>query len=346
MVIRIAIADENTEYINRLINVLERYENLDLSAYTDTDALENAIRTKKIDILLFGSSIISSYMLENREFIPVILWEDEGANQEFLQYRKIYKYQSISKIYQQILEIYAEISGDSGEMPGHRKVTTIAFYSPIGGAGKTTIALAAATKYALQGKRTIYLNLENIASDDCYLPRTEGHGISEIAASLEENINHSLKIQSLLQTKRENLFYLNHFDSPNDFAELSEDEEKKLIEIIQRTGLFDVLVIDMQTVVDEKAMAVFELADRVVLVEKPDEIAEKKLCCFYGQTHIINEYGRKMVRVMNFYSGHEKNRSVDIALIGKVNATQNPDAAQFIAAIAENPANNYLMSLI
>lgn len=346
MVIRIAIADEDIEYINRIINILERYDNLDILAYTDTDALENAIRTKKIDILLFGSSIISPYMLEDRDFIPVVLWDEENGSQEVMQYRKIYKYQRISKIYQQILEIYAEISGDSGEMQGQNKAAIVAFYSPVGGAGKTTLALAAATKYARQGKRTIYLNLENMASDDCYLPETEGHGISEVAASLEDNINHTLKIQSLLQTKRENLFYLNHFDSPNDFAELSAEEEKQLIEVIQKTGLFDVIIIDMQTVTDEKSKIVFELADRIALIEKPDEMAEKKLHRFYGQAYIMNEYGRKMVRILNFYTGHEKNTAVDITLLGRINAAQNPDAAQFITAIAEDISNNYLLNLV
>ena len=75
------------------------------------------------------------------------------------------------------------------------------------GCGKTTLSLVAATKLAMQGKRTLYVNLEDIASEECYLPRTEEKGMSEIVANLGSNVNFTMKLQSLLQSKTENLYY-------------------------------------------------------------------------------------------------------------------------------------------
>lgn len=256
------------------------------------------------------------------------------------------KYQRISKIYQQILEVYAEVCGDTGVVAGQKKTSVIAVYSPVGGAGKTTTALCAATKYAVQGLRCLYLGLEDIGSEECYLPGSDVRGVSEIAACLGENMNFTMKIQSLLQTGQNNLFYLNHFESPNDVYELSTEDLKELMEVFEKSGLFDVIVVDMSCSMDAKAQVVFELADRIVVVEKTDRIASAKMTGFLNQMHIINAYGKKMVRLLNFYTGRESTVPSEIPVIGRINVAQNPEPGQFIAAAAQDACSNCLLQLL
>ncbi|MBR1851721.1 MAG: hypothetical protein IJ794_00895, partial [Lachnospiraceae bacterium] len=57
MIIKMAIADNNDEYIERLLNVLEGYEDLNLSVYTDRSALEQALASKHFDVFLFDPSV-------------------------------------------------------------------------------------------------------------------------------------------------------------------------------------------------------------------------------------------------------------------------------------------------
>ena len=57
MLIRIAIADSDNEYIDRLTNVLETYDDVSLSIYTDRYALETALMTKSFDVLLFSPEL-------------------------------------------------------------------------------------------------------------------------------------------------------------------------------------------------------------------------------------------------------------------------------------------------
>ena len=347
MVLKIAIADKNEEYVERLLGVLEEYEELNISVFTDETALEQALMSQKFDVLLFDASVYNGYADGNKKTLQILLLDEEkGVPEQFQKIRKIRKYQRISKIYQQILEVYAEVCGDMGTIAGQKKTSIVAVYSPIGGAGKTTVALCAATKYAMQGKRSLYLSLEDIGSQECYLPRTEERGISEVVARLDENINYAMKVQSLMQTKQTNLFYLNHFDSPNDVYELSPEDVKNLIDVLGKTGLFDVIVLDMECSMDAKALTVFEVADHIVVVEKADNMAASKMTCFVNQAHIKNAYGKKMVRVQNFYMGRESAVNSEIPVIGRINAAQNPDPAQFITAIAQDGCSNCLLQLV
>lgn len=347
MILRIAIVDENRDYISRMLNTLGEYENLTLSVFTEQAALEQALLYQKFDVLLFNPDIYDGHMDGEKKFVPVVLLDEErGIQAQFQDYRKIRKYQRISKIYQQILEVYAEVCGDTGAVTGQAKTKVIAFYSPCGGAGKTTMALCAAAKYAVQGYRCLYLSLEDVASESCFLPQTGDKGISEIAASLGENINFTMKIQSLLQTRQDNLFYLNHFGSPNDVYELSVEEVKEMVQLFGNTGLFDVVVLDMMSVLDAKALAVFELADSIALIERGDEISNIKVGRFLEQAHIKNAYGKKMRRVLNFYRGKESQVKSDVPVIGRVNAMQNPVPAQFIAVTVQDGSSNCFLQLL
>lgn len=348
MLIRLAIADKNTEYSRRLMAVLEQYEELEVSVYEDMEVFrkDTEVNKRRADILLFDSSVYDGYFDKRQGFVPVVLWDADTVDDRLENYRRVRKYQCIDKIYKQILGIYSEQSSDAWNLNEKTAVTTVAVYSPTGGVGKTTIALTAAAKYAAQGIRTLYLNLENIASDDCYLPMTGARGIAQIAESLGESMNHALKIQSLLLEKTSNFYYMEHFGSPNDLCAMSVEEEQQLIRIFQGAGLFDVIVIDMQSVLDEKAAAVFELADKILLIERADEASEKKQGCFLEQAHIKNAYGRKMLRILNFYTGRESGVQTEIPLIGKVNAVQGTKMQQLIDALAADGNSNFLLQTV
>lgn len=347
MIIKMAIADADEEYIERLLNVLEGYEDLNLSVYTDRNALEMALASRHFDVFLFDPSVFDGQVDIGKNTLAVMLL-DENVNipESCRDYKKVKKYQRISRTYQQILGLYSEVCGDVGGVIGGGGVSAIAVYSPVGGVGKTTIALAIATRLADMGQRVFYMSLEDIASEDCYLPQSDAKGLSDVAANLGQNINFTMKIQALLQNKNQNLYYLNHFDSPNDINEMRGEEVTELIEQLEKTGLFDVLVIDTGISMNDKLLHLFESADKIVLVEKEDAIAIRKLNCFLGQSHIINEYANKMCRVINFHMGRDSVLQTNIPLIGRINAVQNPEPTQYIAALSGDPSMGFASRLI
>lgn len=347
MNIKLAIADKNEEYIKRLLNVLEEYDDLSISVYTDKKSLEKALAEKNFDVLLFDASVCEGQVPVEKASLGIMLLDEAedipaGCN----NYPKIKKYQRISKIYKKILDLYADRSGNREILSNEKKSKTVAFYSPIGGAGKTTIALASAARLALMGYKTFYLNLEDIASEAFYLPQTGEKGASEILSCLGTDINFKMKLQGLMQVKGENLFYLNHFDTPNDIYELAPEEIEELVYSILKTGLFDFLLIDMGTSLDEKAVKVFETADHVAIIEKPDMISAGKLEIFFRQIYIMQEYGKKMKGLLNFDIGRTNAFEKRIFQIGRIHMVQNPDAGQFVTMLSESSMSDFVKAFL
>ena len=345
--IRIAVADENEEYLDRLVSVLEEYKDLTLSVYTDRSGIETALASRTFDILLFDSDLYDGQTALKKNTLTVMLLDEDKAVPVSCQgFHKINKYQRISSIYKQILELYSEVCQDVGELMGRRPVVSAAFYSPVGGCGKTTLALVAASKLAMRGYKTFYINFEDIASEDCYLPQSADKGVSELAGFLGADINFPMKLQSLLQSKMDNLYYLKHFDSPNDIYEMTDQEVEELLREISRSGFFEYIIVDMGVALDARALGIFEQMQKIVLVEKPDAIAVHKIKCFMAQTHILNAHGQKMVRVLNFDNGRTAETNSQIPLAGRVGGVQNPDSAQLITVLAGNAGVNYVDALI
>lgn len=344
MLIRIAVADEDIEYIHRLTKRMESFEDVNLSIYTNRSSLEVALQTKYFDVLLFTPGLFDGQVSLNPSTIAIMLFDDEIPVPESCNgFAKLRKYQCISVIYQQILEFYSEVCG---EMPqgilGQKGVAVWGFYSPAGGVGKTTTALMASTRLANSGYRTLYLNMEDIAAEDCYLPQNGGKGISDIVNILGSNVNFTMKVQSILQKKTENLYYFNHFDNLADLEEISEKEISELIQSLERSGLFDFILIDMGVAITNRINVLFEILHKIILVEKPDIVAGHKMKRFLSQTHILNEYGNKMVRVLNFDTGRTFEADTYIPRIGTIPYISNPDTGRFIDILAEGEGAQFI----
>ncbi|MCD7806880.1 MAG: AAA family ATPase [Lachnospiraceae bacterium] len=348
MNIRMAVADKDREYLRRLSDVLQEYEDISLSIYTDEESLEMALLSKRFDLLLFDPSVYDGRSSLNKATKAIMLTDtDRPVDETFRDFAKVRKFQRISRIYKQILEYYAELCGDLGNVLGQETMSVIAFYSPAGGCGKTTTALVAATKLAAQGYCTLYLNLEDMAAEDCYLPQQAEKGLSEVVASLDnKTVNMGLKVSSLLQNKTDQLCYLNHFDSPRDVLEITEEELRELLAQLGNAGLFRYCVVDMGTSLDQKCMVLFENAAKIVLVERPDAICQRKMERFLEQTWLIREYGNKMVRLINFDNGRGSDLQTQLPVIGRIANVHNPDSGQLINALSLSVDVNFVNQLV
>lgn len=338
MILKLAIAAEDQSYVQRLMNVLEEYNNLSLSVFTDKESLERVIGSKKFDVLLFDASFYHERMIQGIATLPIVLLDEEyDLPEELKDLDKINRYNRISQIYRKILELFSEKTGNVGDLSGEKQVRITAFYSPAGGAGKTTVALAVSDRMAAQGIRTCYLSFEEAASEGCFLPQKAEHGLSELLGCLGEQMNYSMKLQGLLQKRGDHLYYLNHLDSPNDFYEMKEEEMEELVGVVSSAGFFDHIVMDLGCSMGQKNIKAFELADRIILLERNNQMAVSKQEVFYSQMHIMNLYGEKMLRVKNFDMGEkDAQNGVSVPLIARIKKLAETDAALMVSALAQS----------
>jgi cellulose biosynthesis protein BcsQ len=335
MVIKVAIADTNEEYIERLSNGLQKYKDFYISVYTDKKGIEGALQTKRFDVILFSPDMYNSQITLQKSTLALMLFdESEFIPEDCRSFSCIKKYQRISSIYKRILELYADIC-QSFSVSGNGKTVLTAVYSPIGGSGKTTVSCALANYLSLNGKKVLYLNFEEVASDNCYFPQSDGKSMSDLMGYIESDINFGIKLQGIQQMKKENLYYINHFKSPNDLYEITDNEIEELFSKIINSDLYDNVIVDMGGYLDHKAIKVFDSVENIVVVDKNDVAGRIKMDTFMSQAHIMNEYGYKMIRIINFGRKATGDANDKIKLVEVVENIQSMEPEKIIGAMTE-----------
>lgn len=344
--LRLAIADANQQYLNRLKDVLSEYKDIKIATFSDIDSLRADIERRKYHVLVFDPSMYSPSISLDDVQVAIVLSGENRVPRECERLPKVRKFQRIDAIYHGILEICSSQMTDFDRGGRSGIASVVSFYSPVGGSGKTTLSLAAAAKLSMVGNRVFYLNLEFFPSDGCYLPQMGTLSLSALLANLSQNGNHTMYMQSGLQAKADNFYYLNHFDSPNDYSAMSAKELTDLISLLQKSGSFDVIIVDMSSTFDDKTSQVWSLSDLVVLVEQNDAIGITKMASFVSQTHIIEEFGDKMKRLLNFDTGRGSGVQSDLPIIGRISRKMSADSGALIGSIANSPEAEFARLLM
>ena len=276
MKIKLLIASDDVDYVDHLSKRLtENYsDKVDVNICTSGDKLVELLKEHKYDAAMLEVSILDGVDLGNIQ-LPLVLWADETNATAPETLKKIPKYKRISSMLANVLEQYAKVS-TSSRCAELDKANVTAVWSPSGGVGKTSVALAQAARASSQGKQVIYMNLEPFSSTPVFFD-TSGKSVSAVFEMLEANDgNVGMLIQSIL--RRDPINNIAYFCPPEDFDDiniLSVDNIESLINAC--LGLTEELIIDMSGICDERALRVFEIADKVLLVTDPSSIAQNKL---------------------------------------------------------------------
>ena len=294
MKIRLLIASENREYNEQVVSVLsERYsDTFDLSVCTGREGLEKVIKTKKIDVAISTPSLYE-WVCNTAIRLPILLWDgQDGTNIDGAPV--IQQYQRISSIASQVMELYSTVAPQGKSMGSENSQITVV-WSPIGGCGKTTVALAYAAQMVSEGKKTLYLDLESFSSVPVYFP-SGGKSISTALGS--NNGNLELLIQGIRQQDSgSGIYYLGIPDNYDDISVLEVEDAKALIEGCVKN--VDCLIVDLSSEFNDKIRSLLELADRVLVVTGPGIRSQKKLDQFVTQNDLYEVISDKTILVAN-----------------------------------------------
>ena len=159
------IADTNVDYAERLARALvfDYGHLLNVEIYAEVTAIAK-LSLHKGDLLLINASLYQNQLVSNGFPLTILLCDQCNMvlSQELKgQIRCVYKYQHVSKIIQQVFLFYSEVEPNYNvqlSLAAHQQV--IAVYSPAGGSGNSTVAVAMAQQYTNLGYRVLYLSLE------------------------------------------------------------------------------------------------------------------------------------------------------------------------------------------
>ena len=154
MRVKLLIATDDAEYAEHLsCSISERHADvIDVSVCRSQENLRELLVAQRFDAALLEASMIAGMDL-SAVGLPLLLWTDRECEAvTSAKLAKIKKYQRVSSIASDVLEQYAAVSPDvRGPDSGKAHVTAV--WSPAGGVGKTTVALALAAKRPQTGKR-------------------------------------------------------------------------------------------------------------------------------------------------------------------------------------------------
>ena len=211
------------------------------------------------------------------------------------QIPRVNKYQRISSIVTDVLEQYAKISGKRRDSDS-KSANITAIWSPAGGVGKTTVALAYAASGVTEGKDVFYLSLESFSSVPAFF-NERGKSISA-AFDLLDNCEGNVKM--LLQGIRCRESGVTYLCEPDNFDDICILSEENIVELVTSCArITDELIIDLSSICDKNTRQVFELADKVLLVTEPSVPAQAKLSQFTSQNNVFEGIREKTTLVAN-----------------------------------------------
>ena len=156
----------------------------------------------------------------------------------------------------------------------------ITFYSPCGGAGKSTLAVGTSVQCAQNNMSTFYLNFEKFPSTGLYFDsNNSSQNFSNILYYLKENNkNLSLKIEGSRSIDRSTgVHYFSPPENVFDIDELSPDEAKKLVGQLIKMACYDVVIMDISSELNDVNISVLECSDLVYFVLPYDTVSKHKL---------------------------------------------------------------------
>ncbi len=330
--INLVIADFDKNYVSALVKfILNSYSGtFNITSFTEWETLSDYISKEHntIDVLLIGPDVLEH--LTDFSFIKtVIKLEVSGsilkARDENVSIKSVSKYQNIDKLVANILEIYADVGNKSMHFTGSKINTKVlAFYSPIGGSGKTTLSISFCCHLAKNGLSIFYLNLERFASTPIFFDCADGsRSLSNVFFYIKEkNKNISLKLES--QKSTDNKFKVNYFnplENSFEYDDITEEDIANLINEMKMSLLYDVIVIDMNAELEKRNISIMDYCDKGILVLKNDsfgniktstlirdleKLQKKENIDILGKTLIIsNMYDENIGEKQNsMYKGH------------------------------------------
>ena len=332
MIIKLLIATADSDYAEYLSdNLSEKYaDTFNVSVCSSAERLRDLLAVSKFDAALLEPSFVAGENLSSIQ-LPMLLIDELGDSGDSML-RGIRKYQRISNISGYVLEYYAEAGkGRSGLNADKANITAV--WSPAGGVGKTTVALAYASNRILSGKQSTYLNLENFSSTSAYFQES-GRSISKVFEKLDTNVQ--MFLAGICQhDSGTGITYFCEPENYDDINILTADDAQTLIDACA-TGT-DEVVIDLSSQCDERTQRIFDMADIVLIVCDPSSASQVKLRQFENQHNVFEQVQEKAIIVNNKGAKPAQtaiNRSVQLPFV------QSPDPISIYKTLSSASFHN------
>lgn len=309
--LNMVILDKDTMFLNQLSRyLLDKTDKFTISSFSDIEKFREYCNGSGIDLILFSEDYLDDIDM-NLSATKILM--AEGFKNAGEGYFVINKYQKAENFLKNILMIYAENTGNNNAMLSSDKNSFfIAFYSPVGGSGKTTLAIALAKALAEGGAKVLYLNMERISSAAGIFNDNSDKSFSEILlAAKSNNENIQLKIlKNILQDNESGICYINPPESAVEYSEMTDEEIMKILNELKGMSEFDYVIIDFLGEFNKRVFNILDICKKIVFTTVPGELANQKVKLFIKEMKMLGyskNFLKKTVLVFNRVRSGESN---------------------------------------
>ena len=281
MKIKIAILEQDAGYLSRITNVFNvRYaDKLEVYSFTTYEGAMEALDTKRIDVLLADDSFeIDEESLPRRCGFAYLV--DSAGIESVRDCVAICKFQKADLIYKQILGVYSEKAESISKLSSQvdEDCSVIAFMSPAGGVGTSSIAAACARRFEGHGVNVFYLNLEKFGTGDAFFSGEGQATLSDVIFSLKgKRTNLQMKLESCLKRDASGVNFFSGSQIALDMIELNADDILTLLSALKMSGYYKYIILDMDFDMGKEFMKIQNAIRTIVMVSDGSDFANTKL---------------------------------------------------------------------
>lgn len=275
--VKVAIVDSNEMYLQRLHNYWSKTYGsgaLMVFVFSSYEQLLEKLHTEKMDIVLINNQLEADLEQLPKRILKIYLLPGKRSG-EIDGIPALSKNGNADDLYLKMMELYdSYMNIDRAEMPGQM----LFFTSPIGGCGTSSCAVGCGKHLAAEGKKVLYLNLENISAMELMLDGEPGQSMEELfylCSSNRKNISFSLETMTAVDSS--GLKYIAQCKNPLELKAMTVEDMKNMLTMVTEKGSFDVVIVDRGFSLEQITEELMQLANHVVLVTEETAVGRKKL---------------------------------------------------------------------
>ena len=300
---KIVFVDTDEDYlltlVMKFISNIKDY--IDITMITDPMYLQKYLeQPHDINILIINEKLYTPaferYSIDDVYYLTETT--DENATEPYLS-NYLYKYSSVSEIYQRVLSLS---NFEAKYMNEISNTKLIMVYSPIGGSGRTFSAIGLARALSGLNKKVLYLNLETIQNfnyfmmDKSYAPRSFTFNLSAQGADLIDSLKASVKTESF--------DYLPPFEQSATALNITMSSYFNLLHQLVERKIYEYVVLDTSTEFNEEKARLMYESDQVLIITNQDRMSAWKLDTFLRNID-FSDKGKFLILCNSYHSGEE-----------------------------------------
>ena len=270
----IVLVDTDATYLIPLEEKLteELFGQADLEIITDQGYFAEYFSTPRtIDTLIVAESLYSAELMRHNIATTFVLSEDSSSDVGTDNVTRIFKYSSTKEIYNQIIYKNKDIKKSQ---VSHKETQVIVVSSPIGGSGKTTVAMALSLSLARNHKRVLFVSLDTMQSFSYYLGNKSpvASGMTKAATAPEAKLFETI----MPYIRSEAFYYLPPFAHNIITVGLDYSFYSKFVNAAKKSKEYDYIVVDTSLEFDDTRADLIKNADKVIMIILQDLVSTSK----------------------------------------------------------------------